>query len=193
MTNRASHDAPHEAAKALYRILVRAALSWNVDPKRATHNPVFIKDGALNYYTPSSAWEHTYSFLRETGVLEQGFSGAHRLPVPLDEIDSAADAAFARGIATESIIEALIDLLYHEFHSFYWKGQMFPECKLSPHPKAVSLYFPNEADEVFSVIQNLQILGYVQVMQSAEEPSKFRWTTEAFPILGRLLLLPTPV
>jgi hypothetical protein len=188
----ARQNASHEAAKALHRVLVRAALSWNVDPERATHNPVFIKDSALNYYFCNSTREHVSSFLRENGVLEEGFNGADRLPVPLDQIDSAADAAFARGIATESIIEALIGLLYDEFNSFYWNGQTFPDFQLSPNPRAVSLNFPNEAEELVSVMQNLQILGYVQVMKTGRKLSKFQWTAAAFPILGRLWLLPTP-
>jgi hypothetical protein len=179
-----------EAARALHRSLARAALSWNVDPKTATHNPVFVKNGKLNYYYTTSMRRKVSSFLRETGVLQPGFNGADRLAVPLDQIDGAADAAFERGIDIESMVEALMGLLEEEFGSFGWNHATFPEIELSPDPRARSLHFPDEREEVLSVLQNLQILGYVQVAEVGSEPPRFQWAPLALPILKRLYFIP---
>lgn len=181
------HRAFLEAAKALHRSLVRAALSWNVDPATATHNPVFMRDGALNYISHHSMWEATYSFLRESGILEEGYNGAERLTVPLDKIDFAADAAFDAGIDTARIVEILVGILLDGFSSFSWKNETFPTIQISP-PRAKSINFPDEAEEIASIIQNLQILGYVRAIETKGEP-EFQWTPDALPILKRLNLI----
>jgi hypothetical protein len=190
MTIPARHDASFEAAKALHRSLVRAALSWNVDPENATHNPVFMRDGRLNYYATMTTREQTYSFLRENGVLEEGFNGTDRLTVPLDQIDQAADAAFDKGVATERVVETLIGLLWNEFGSLYTRDGTHLDIQMSPNPRATSLNFPDEAEEMVSVMHNLQVLGYVQATQIGGDPPGFQWTPEALPILRRLYLHP---
>lgn len=174
----------HEAAKALHRSLVRAALSWNVDPATATHNPVFMRDGALNYISDSSTWQAVYSFLRETGILEEGYNGADRLTVTLDKIDCAADCAFATGINTARIVEILFGLLFDGFGSLRWKSGPFLIIQISP-PRATSINFPDEAEEIASIMQNLQILGYVRAIETEGEP-EFQCTSDALPILKRL-------
>jgi hypothetical protein len=181
-------EASLEAARALNRSLARAALSWNVDPQTATHNPVFVRDGELNYYYTTSMRRQVSSFLRETGVLQPGFNGADRLAVPLDQIDGAADAAFERWIDEERMIEALIGLLEEEFCSFGWNHETFPDIKLTPNPRVWSLNFPDEREEVMSVMKNLQILGYVQVAEVGKEPPRLQWAPLAVPILKRLNL-----
>jgi len=190
MTEPARHGASLEAAKALHRSLVRAALSWNVDPENATHNPVFMRDGALNYISHESTREATYSFLRQTGVLEEGFNGAHRLTVPLDKIDFAADATFDKGVDTDRVVEILIGLLWYEFGSLGTSYGNYPDIQMSSDPRATSVHFPGEAEEMVSVMQNLLILGYVQATQSSGALPGFQWTPEALPILKRLYLAP---
>jgi hypothetical protein len=190
MTDPANHKALREAAKALHRSLVRAALSWNVDPEKATHNPVFMRDGRLNYVGTATTREETYSFLRENGVLGEGFNGAHRLIVPLDQIDRAADTAFDKGIATERVIERLIGLLSYEFGSLHTSHGTFPDIQMPPNPGSTSLNFPDEAEEMVSVMHNLELLGYVRATQISEGHSGFQWTPEALPILTRLYLAP---
>ncbi len=181
------HSASHEAAKALYRSLVRAALSWNVDPATATHNPVFMWDGALNYVSHHSSGEATHWFLRETGILKEGHNGAHRLTVPLHKIDVAADAAFDAGIDTDRIVEILVGFLFDESYSFRWKDGPDLAIQISP-PRATSINFPDEAEEIEAIMRNLQILGYIRAIETKGEP-EFRWTTEALPILKRLYLI----
>ena len=188
MTIPARPDALLEAAKALHRSLVRAALSWNVDPENATHNPVFMRDDRLNYYATVTTREQTYAFLRENGVLEEGFNGADRLTVPLDQIDRAADAAFDKGVATERVVERLIGLLWYEFGSFDTSCGTFPEIQMSPNPRATSLNFPDEAEEMVSMIHNLEVLGYVRATQIGGGLPGFQWTPDALPILRRLYL-----
>lgn len=190
MTEADRHGALLEAAKALHRSLVRAALSWNVDPAKAIHNPVFMRDGALNYYSSMSTREATYLFLRETGVLEEGFNGAKRLTVPLDKIDFAADAAFSKGIDADRIVEILVGLLFDEFGSFEWSFETLPNIQMSSNPRATSINFPDEAEEMVSVLQNLQILGYVQATETKGGQSEFQWAPNALPILQRLYLAP---
>lgn len=181
----ADHDAL-EAAKALNRSLVRAALSWNVDPGKATHNPVFMRDGRLNYLAADSMRRATYRFLKEIGVLEGGFNGAHRLTVPLDHIDQAADAAFDNGLDTERMIEMLVGLLCYEFGSLCGT---FPDDQMSTNPRAKSANFPDESEEMVSVMHNLEVLGYVQRSQNDAGRPDFQWTPEAHPILKRLALV----
>jgi len=187
MSRPGRHGVLFEAAKALHRSLVRAALSWNVDPATATHNPVFMSNGALNYVAHDMTWEATYSFLRETGVLEQGSNGASRLTVPLDKIDFAADTAFEAGIDTDRIVEILIGLLFDGFCSFIWKSGTSNIIQLSP-PDATSINFPDEAEEIETVMKNLQILGYVRAIETEGEP-EFEWSPDALPILERLSLV----
>ena len=180
-------DELSEAAKALFRSLVRAALSWNVDPATATHNPVFMRDGALNYLSHNSAGQETHAFLQETGVLEPGFNGAYRLTVALDEIDFAADAAFAKGIDTDRIVEILVGLLFDIYRSFKWVSEPVLSIKISP-PYSTSLYFPDEAEEIGLVMQNLQTLGYV-ANQKDRNLKTFQWTKSALPMLKRLYMI----
>ena len=180
------HNEPlRYAARELLRSLARAVLSWNVDPENAVHNPVFMRDGVLNYYSPGSDTRETHLFLMRIGILGEGYNGAFRLTVPLSQIDEASDCAFDSGLEEEQIVEELIGFLWAVHTLIYTPDGAYPSVKIGEHPPLKSLYFPDSREEMVSVIRNLQILGYLRQVPREDTSVDYEWRSKALPLLKR--------
>lgn len=190
MSGSVDQSASYPAAQALYRALARIVLAWNFDPEAATHNPVFVHDGAFNYVGMGSTERGAHEFLRNTGVLQEGLNGAYRLPVPLDQLDSWADTVFEQGgVATEELVQQIIGFLEYERGGFGTNYESYPEFVVDSHPIAPSFEYPDGIAETKKVLKSLQTLGFVRGEPSVDSPNRYRWTAAALPVLKRLSMV----
>ena len=185
-----------EAAKRVHRGFVRAALAWGVNPDNATLNPIFIRDGLLNYCSDMSHEQEAHRYLRDKGVLEEGFNRAHRLPVPLDRIDEIADAAFERGCDLDMVVQLTLSLLQYLYPVFGGPaGYLSFVLDVSP-PSLPSSHYQRSApvDEMRALAEDLHLLGYVTIVPpEGGVPEHYLWTAKSAPLLKRAHLLPLDI
>lgn len=160
-----------DAQRAINRAFVNVALKWGVDPTKALHNPVFWHDGALHYYNPISHKEESYSYLRERGLLVEGFNGSFRLNCPFEDLDRIANEDFDAGIDISLVAGLLISELFYEWH------ELISQCE--------GVRWSELSSEI---IENFQIIGLVESIAHASGEVSYQWSNAAIPILQKQYL-----
>ena len=167
-----------DAERAIYRGVAHAALVWDVDRASATHNPVFWRDGALNYLSPNSADQKVFAFLRQRRIMTEGFNHANRLNFSFEQLDEALDLDYASGIDFQSVLGLL-------FIQFEWWGFFSFGPQAGPH---FIEHTRQHATEVRAIFSHLAALGYLTGGEQSSEP-QYRWTPQAVPIVKQHLYI----
>lgn len=162
--------------RAINRALVNVALRWAVDPQQAHHNPVFWRDGYLNYYDPTSHREEVFTYLKGRGILSDGYNGASKLNSGLDELDEVADADYQRGVDLDVVVGLLVAQLV------YQHGELYPSSKESGSDVIVW------SERTAAILEHLCKLGYVGPAK-LNARRDYRWTEKAESMLRRHHLL----
>lgn len=166
-----------QSRRAINRALLDVALKWGVDPERAHHNPVFWHDGALHYYDPVSHREEVFAYLKERGILSDGFNGAFKLNYHLDELDKAADADFEQAIDLEVVVSLLVAQL------FYGHGELRCHDQQSDDRRV------HHCEKLTDLVEHLRNLGFVERVEAENSAQIYRWTEVAVPILRARYML----
>ena len=167
-----------EAKKAIYRGVVHAAVVWGVDRERATRNPVFWRDGALNYVSHLSHDEDVFAFLRRRGIMSEGFNNAHRLNFTFEQLDDALDTDFSRGIDFEVVLGLMLLQLADRW------GFLGFSPDAGPYFLKGTQQWATEVREIFC---HLAEMGYLTRISAQTSESRYQWTPKAAPVVKKYL------